>query len=986
MRERGFEDHIERWLIEHGGYHSASPGTFDRSRGLHLDELYTFIADTQSKQWERLIAAHGGDATARDRFADRLASEIDERGTVDVLRHGVTDHGVRIDLAYFKPAHTLTPELARLYEANRLAVIRQFAYDPKTNQTIDLALLVNGIPTATAELKNAITGQTIEHAVAQYRTSRDPRNVTLSKRALVHFAVDTETVKMTTRLAGQDTVFWPFNLGDDGGAGNPPNRSGHRTFYLWEWVWRRDAWLDLLDRFVHVEEPRDGSKAERRARRRIIFPRFHQRDAVLQLVAHAGEHGAGHNYLVQHSAGSGKSNTIAWLAHRLSNLHDDHNERVFHKIIVITDRLVLDRQLQDTIYQFEHAHGVVERVDQRSDQLADALTGAQAQIIITTMQKFPFVVGKIGELPDRRYAVIVDEAHSSQTGETAVKVRGILGAADEADLAGAETQQAAEEAGQEDPQDLLAGLVRERGRQPNLSYFAFTATPKAKTLELFGTPKGEGAQRRYEPFHLYSMRQAIEEGFIHDVLKYYTTYQTYFRIEKAVQDDPDYDKARARAAIARFVRLHPHNLSQKAEIIVEHFRNHTARKIRGHAKAMVVTSSRLHAVRYKQAIDRYITDKGYDDIAALVAFSGKVIDDAGEFTESGMNQFPESETAQRFDTDDYQVLIVAEKFQTGFDQPLLHTMYVDKTLTGLNAVQTLSRLNRIHPNKDETFVLDFRNDAEAIQEAFAPWYERATATPTDPNVMYDSRREVRSFDVLRDDDIAAAVAAIIEGETGHARLHAALSPAVDRFSALDEDDQDGFRDALARFVSQYRFISQIVPFTDTSLEADYLYCRALETQLPGPDSEAVDLGSQVKLTHLRIEKTFEGTASIDEGGGELESVYSGAGKQHEPDEEPLSRIIDLINERFGLNLTSADQLLFDQYEQAWLANDDLAAKARSNDETTFRLEFEKTFLETIVHRMDSNEEIFKRLLDDDDFRGLLIEFYLHKVYSQLREG
>ena len=519
--------------------------------------------------------------------------------------------------------------------------------------------MVNGIPTATAELKNPLTNQTVEHAIVQYRADRDPSNVTLARRALVHFAVDPETVAMTTKLAGQSTRFLPFNLGHDGGRGNPPNPAGHRTSYLWERVWARDAWMDLLGRFVHVERPSQGSPAAKKAGELIVFPRYHQWDAVLKLEADAKANGAGRSYLIEHSAGSGKSNTIAWSAHRLSNLHDASDTKVFDKVIVITDRVVLDRQLQETIYQFEHARGVVVKIDKDSAQLAEALTGEQARIIITTLQKFPFVLDKVSALPDRRYAVIVDEAHSSQTGEAAKDLRLALGVTDEQELTVAEVEDAGFIAEAVDPvEEALAKAVGARGKQANLSFLAFTATPKAKTLEMFGTWHPEAGEKgRYEPFHLYSMRQAIEEGFILDVLANYTTYQTLWRIEKTVADDPAYEAPKARRAIAQFVSLHPHNLSQKAQIIVEHFRQHTAAKIGGKAKAMVVTSSRLHAVRYKQAIDAYIAKMNYADVATLVAFSGKVIDDKDfTYTEAQMNGLPESQTADEFAGDGYQVL------------------------------------------------------------------------------------------------------------------------------------------------------------------------------------------------------------------------------------------------------------------------------------------------------------------------------------------
>jgi type I restriction enzyme R subunit len=992
VNERLFEDAIEASLIEEGGYLRSVSSNFDAALGLDTAELFTFIGATQTGEWESLLGRYGNDASAAQQgFAKRLAAELDKRGTVDVLRQGVVDLGVAIRLAFFKPAHGLTPALQHLYEANRVTATRQLPYEPASHKTIDLALLVNGIPTATAELKNPLTNQTIEHAIRQYRSDRDPSNVTLARRALVHFAVDPDRVAMTTKLAGPPTRFLPFNLGHDGGAGNPPNPNSHRSAYLWERVWTRDAWMDILARFIHVERPTQGSPAARRAAETVIFPRFHQWDAVLALEADAKAHGPGSNYLIEHSAGSGKSNTIAWTAHRLSSLHDATDTKVFDKIVVITDRVILDQQLQETIYQFEHTRGVVQKIEKDSTQLAEALEGEQARIIVTTLQKFPFVLEKIGALPKRRYAVIVDEAHSSQTGEAAKDLRLALGATDEQELTVAEAEDAGFIAQAIDPvEEALAKAVGARSRQQNLSFFAFTATPKARTLEMFGTLNA--ATGHYEPFHLYSMRQAIEEGFILDVLANYTTYHTYWRIEKAVAEDPTYEAPKARRAIARFVSLHPTNLAQKAEIVVEHFRAHTATKIAGRAKAMVVTSSRLHAVRYKQAIDAYLKKKSYDDLSALVAFSGKVIDEnAMTYTESQMNAFPASETAERFAGDDYQVLIVAEKFQTGFDQPLLHTMYVDKVLVGLAAVQTLSRLNRIYPpDKEDTFVLDFRNDAEEIVKAFEPYYGRTVAPPSDPNLLFDTRRRLDDFDVLRPEEIEATVALLltIKDAKGHCQVYALLDPAVERFGALNEEDRLAFKEALDRFVRTYSFLSQVVAFGDSTLERDYTYCRALASKLRDAASvERLDLGEEVELTHLRNELTSEGSLSLDADTGEVKSLFGeGAGRKTEPKLEHLSEIVDDLNERFGLDLDDRDQLLFDQFEETWVADPEVVAQAQGNTLENFRLAFDNRFMGTVVSRMDENEEIFKRILDDEEFRQVLMDLYAGRVYRRAREA
>jgi type I restriction enzyme R subunit len=991
-----FEDAVTQHLVEAGGYafkwgnRPEWTGDFDRTRGIDTAELFAFLEATQAEIWASLIKAHGGNPdTAQKKFLQRLAAELDDRGTVDVLRHGIMDQNVHIRLAYFKPAHGLTPELIQRYAANRLTVTRQLPFEVGSNKTLDLCLFVNGMPVATAELKNELTGQGLDNAMKQYRTDRDPRNVTLGRRAVVHFAVDPLRVSMTTKLAGQSTRFLPFNLGSAGGAGNPVNPLGHRTAYLWERVWAKDPWMDLLARFIHVDRPARGSIAARKAAEEVIFPRYHQWDAVLKIEADARARGAGQSYLIQHSAGSGKSNTIAWTAHRLSSLHDNQDRRVFDKVVVITDRVILDRQLQDTIYQFEHARGVVVKIDVDSQQLAEALAGEQARIIITTLQKFPFVLEKVAGMPARRYAVIVDEAHSSQTGEAAKDLRLALGATDEQELTVAEAEDAGLVAVPEDPvEEALAKATAARVTQGNLSFFAFTATPKQRTLELFGT--WNQAEGRFDPFHLYSMRQAIDEGFILDVLASYTTYQTFWRIEKAVKDDPSYDTRKAKRAIARFVSLHPYHLAQKAEVIVEHFREHTAPKIGGSAKAMVVTSSRLHAIRYKRAIDKYLEQKGYVDIGVLIAFSGRVTADGEEFTEPRMNKFPESRTAERFGSSEYQVLIVAEKFQTGFDQPLLHTMYVDKVLVGLAAVQTLSRLNRIHPLKADTFVLDFRNDAEEIQRAFEPFYGRTVALPTDPNVLWDTRHRLDGFDVLRPEEIEAAVALLltISGPKEHGQVYAALDPALERFNALVEEDRLDFKDALDKFVRTYSFVSQIVSFQNTTLERDYRYCRALAAYIRNAATvERLDLGSEVELTHLRTEMTYEGSLSLTSEMGEVKGILGeGKGRQYEPDVESLSRIVDVLNEHFGQELGDADQLLFDQFEETWAADAELVNQAQNNTMENFRLVFNPKFINTIVTRMDDNEAIFKQILDDGEFQQMLSDFYVRKMYARLRSA
>lgn len=598
-----------------------------------------------------------------------------------------------------------------------MSITRQVYYERNGNNSLDLVLALNGVPVATIELKNQFSGQNVTNAQKQYVYDREATEpiFQFKKRALVHFAVDTDECFMTTRLGGKNTRYLPFNLGYQNGAGNPPNKEGYRTSYLWEYVWAKDSLLDIIGKFLHLSVEEYEIGGVKKKKEAMIFPRFHQLEVVRKLTRNARENGAGQNYLIQHSAGSGKSNSIAWLSYRLSSLHNEKNERVFDSVIVITDRKVLDNQLQNTIYQFEHKEGVVEKIDKDSQQLADAIT-AGSHIIITTLQKFPFILDKIGELTARKYAVIIDEAHSSQGGEATKKMKEVLSAksleeAEELEL---------ESGMDEDAEDQIRKSMEARGMQQNLSFFAFTATPKNKTVEVFGTPDKHGKPK---PFHLYSMRQAIEEGFIHDVLKNYTTYKTYYKLSKEIEDDPDVNKKAASRAIGRFMSLHPHNLAQKTEVMVEHFRQIVSKKIGGQAKAMVVTSSRLHAVRYKEEFDKYIAEKGSSNIRTLVAFSGKVIYDTYPegVTEVELNGFKEKELPKKFASDGYQLLLVADKYQTGFDQPLLHTMYVDKKLSGVKCVQTLSRLNRTCAGKEDTFVLDFTNDTEDILNSFQPY-------------------------------------------------------------------------------------------------------------------------------------------------------------------------------------------------------------------------------------------------------------------------
>jgi len=994
-RERAFEAAIEHHLLTASGYAKGDPAKFDRERAIFPAEFIDFVKATQPEVCQALEKLHGTETEAV--ILDDLTKALDgQAGALAVIRHGFKCFGKLIRVAYFAPVHGMNPESRRVYEANRLTVTRQVHYSTKHENSIDVVLALNGIPVATAELKNPLTGQNAEHAKHQYKSDRDPREriFEFKRRSLVHFAVDPDVVWMTTRLDGNKTFFLPFNKGNGTGAGNPDNPNGYKTAYLWEEVWQRDSLLDILGRFMHmqVEEKTIGGKKIRKEA--MIFPRYHQLVAVRTLEADARAKGVGKNYLVQHSAGSGKSNSIAWLAHRLSSLHTAQDEKVFDSVVVITDRLVLDRQLQDTIYQFDHKQGVVQKIDEDSEQLANALKTA-TPIIITTLQKFPFVADKVGDLPDRRYAVIVDEAHSSQSGEAATELKGVLAA----NAIKKKAKEEAEAQGLTDHEEEILRTMAKRGRQPNISFFAFTATPKYKTLEVFGCPGADGNPR---PFHLYSMRQAIEEGFILDVLKNYTTYKTYYRLVKAIADDPKVSKSKAAKALARFMSLHPHNIAQKTEVMLEHFHAFTRHKIGGRAKAMVVTSSRLHAVRYKQEFDRQIKEKGYTGIKTLVAFSGTVEDpDAPgvSYTEPEMNRdsagrpIREKELPDKFATEEYQLLLVAEKYQTGFDQPLLHTMYVDKRLDGIQAVQTLSRLNRTCPGKEDTFVLDFVNNADDIQNAFKPYYEQTIiGEQADSRQLYELQGKLEAMQVFYRDDVEGFCKVFFkpkaaQSPSDHAMMNSFLDPAVGRFRQLDEEAQDEFRGLLNTFRNLYGFLSQVIPFQDSDLEMLYSYARFLASKLPPrPSGEKYAFDDEVSLKFYRLQKISEGSIRLDQG----ENVpvdgptAVGTGKAKDAQVE-LSRLIDSINERFGTDFTQADELFFHQLREEAISDEELRQAATANTLDNFRYVFVKALEGLFIDRMEQNEEIFAKYMNDADFRKVVSEHLLKQVYDQIRE-
>ena len=991
--ENTFETALVSSLTTQGGYTEGHAPDYSPELGMFKNEVIHFLKQSQPKKWEKISSIHA--AETEKRVIQRLFKELDLRGSLDVIRNGFVDYGVRFQMAYFQPASGLNPDAIDLYNKNNLKVYRQIYFSNKDKKSVDVVLALNGIPIATLELKNQFTGQNVGNALKQYSTTRDNRELLFAfkKRCLVHFAVDQDEVFMTTKLEGSKTYWLPFNKGANNGKGNPQNPNGYRTSYLWEYILQKDSWMEIIQRFVHLQTEEITINSKIYKKEKLIFPRYHQLDAVRKISDKVLDVGAGKNYLIQHSAGSGKSNSIAWLAYRLSSLHNSSDERIFDSVIVVTDRRVLDQQLQNTIYQFEHKTGVVQKIDKDSSQLASAL-GYGTNIIITTLQKFPFVVDKVGELPDRTYAVIIDEAHSSQGGEASKKLKEVLAARDLAMAAEEETGYGDDDfSGDDFVRQQIEKSAAARGEQSNISFFAFTATPKYKTLQVFGDKDKEGKPK---PFHLYSMRQAIEEGFILDVLQNYTTYELYFKLTKAIEEDPNLNKKKAAKAIGKFVSLHPHNLAQKTEIIIEHFRDVVSKQIGGKAKAMLVCGSRLHAKRYYEEFARYIKNKGYEnEIKILVAFSGKVIDDNAPegVSEPDMTGYSEKELPTIFDSDEYKILIVADKYQTGFDQPLLHTMYVDKKLSGVKAVQTLSRLNRTCPGKENTFVLDFANDRQTILDSFQPYYEITSVTEeTDINHLYDLKARLDECQVYWTQEIEAFANVYFDPQTKlnnakqQKHLYAFTDPAVDRYKGISEEEkQDEFKKGLRSWTNLYAFLSQIMPFVDSEFEKFYAYAKLLQTRLPKRElSESLHLDDEVALEYYRLQKIKEGAIDLQKGEeGELSGTSEAGLKRAKEEDALLSEIINVLNDRFGTEFEEADKLFFDQIEAELMEDETLQTQARVNKIDTFKFAFNDKFIDKLIGRMDQNQDIFEKILEDKVFGDLVKELMMKKIYKKL---
>ena len=992
VKEKRFEEDIESYLCTEGGYTKGNPKQFNRKLALDEETFLSFIQTSQPKQWERYVKIY--DQDSEKKIIERFCREVKLKGLLRVFRQGFIDRGIKFRAVFWKPETTINATTAKQYAANKLHCTRQLHYALNNENSIDIVLFVNGIPVVSMELKCQFTGQDTTNAMAQYKFDRAGNSAlfTFKQRVLAHFAVDLTQVYMTTRLEGGKTYFLPFNQGSQGagkvgGKGNPINPNGYDTDYLWKTVLCKDRLLEIIHKYLHLEKIRDEKTGEIKEER-MIFPRYHQLDVVTKLLMDVKANGAGKQYLIQHSAGSGKSNSIAWLAYRLSGLHNDHNEKIFQSVIIVTDRRVLDSQLQNTVDQFDHVEGVVQKIDKNAQQLKAAIE-AGGGIIITTLQKFPVIYQEVNA-GNHRFAIIVDEAHSSQTGSAAKKLKRALADTEKIleDYAEMENE---DELHRKDDEDKLLDELATQGIHENLSFFAFTATPKDKTLQMFGWRDENGKDH---PFHIYSMRQAIEERFILDVLKNYVTYKMYYKITKTIVDNPEWDTSAGAKAIINYETLHPYNISQKTAVMLEQFRKVTMQKIGGKAKAMIVTPSRLHAVRYLLEFKRQIKEKGYTDLDVLVAFSGEVEDDGEKYTEEKMNQNKKGETIKEralpkaFHTEAFNMLIVAEKYQTGFDEPLLHTMFVDKKLSGVKAVQTLSRLNRIMPGKQDTFVLDFVNSAEEIQQSFEPYYEETVLEEeTDPNVIYDLRNTLDDFHVYQQKEIDAFAKIFYANKTQSAgdlgQLQGTIKPAIDRYEALQEDQRDLFKSTISRFNRIYAFITQVCRLFDKDIHKFSVYAKFLTTMLPKGDREKVYVDDKVLLEYYRLEKDFEGNINLEGTEEGFHSITGEAGRR-EKKKDSLTALIEKINEKYGTNFTEIDKVLL-QLENDYAAEEKWQGYAKSNDSKTFMLLFEKDFPKMAAMRYEQNDDFFKQMFSDPDMMHQVMESMGTVLYKRLKK-
>lgn len=1011
--EKHFEEYIENYLISpEGGWMKATDVGYcsDESRGMSLDiiTLTDFVRTTQPMAWRRFERMCT--ISPIRQFYKAFENAVTQDGLISVLRHGFKHRGIAFRVCYFKPESELNELANEHYRQNVCQCIRQWHYTKANNNSIDTMLAINGIPVVAIELKNQLTDQSVDDAKRQWAYNRNPNDPAFgfNKRILAYFACDLYDVYMTTKLDGASTVFLPFNQGSngpgkDGGAGNPrDDKHDYVTEYFWRNVLQKDKLLDILQKFISFERTEKkkvmpNGSTETTISTKVIFPRYHQLDVVRKLVNHVRENGAGHNYLIQHSAGSGKSNSIAWTAYRMASLHDENSNPVFDSVIIVTDRRVLDQQLQATVSGFDHTLGSVVTIDEKknSGDLRDAINAGK-RIIISTLQKFPVIYDEVNSSVGKRYAVIVDEAHSSQTGQSALKLKAALADVSDALKEYAEIEEkAVEEVEKNDPlvQDMLS-----QGKHSNLSFFAFTATPKGKTLEIFGEPYPDGS---FHPFHIYSMRQAIEEGFILDVLANYTTYKMCYKIAKNVPDNPDVPTSKAVRTIRRYEELHPHNLQQKAAIIVETFRDVTKKKIGGLGKMMVVTASRLAAVRYYHEIKHYLESNNYDDVEIMIAFSGSLKDpddpDGIEYTESNMNvdrngnRVKESQTASVFH-DEGNILIVAEKYQTGFDEPLLHTMIIDKELRDVKAVQTLSRVNRIYPGKEDTYILDFVNPVERIKEAFQQFYQETSLTEEiNFDLIYTTQKIIRGMNVYTDEDIENVAKIYFDPDIRKAnatqgKISSALKPIADRYNNLSQEERYQFRREVRAFAKWYNYISQITRMFDKELHKEYILCSYLGKLLPADPAPEFDLDNRVKLEYYRLEKTFEGAIELEGTPGEWKPTNpkKAGGKQDRT--SPLDEIVDRINEEFYGEFTDADRVIVDTLYHKMKQDKNVKRATKTDDKQVYEHSifpnlFEDTAQEAYMENMAAYEQLF---MDAEKYR-IIQKALAERLYNELHK-
>ena len=973
-KEIVLEDHLVEQLLVSQGYLERSTDDYDRALALDKDLVLHFLQATQPEEWRKLEAQYSTAAEAE--LFKQLEKALKQRGTLGVLREGLKlIPNIQLRFCYFQPASNLNPDLVRLYHANILSIMRQVHYSQKHENAIDVVLFINGIPVATLELKNLLTGSTFRHAERQYRTDRAPAGeplLTFKRGALVYFALDEDNISMTSRLQNGKTRFLPFNRGNNGGAGNPEVLDDFRVAYLYRdlpgctAVFGREKWLGILGRFLHLEV--DEGKEE------LIFPRFQQLDGVTKMMNHARTFGSGHNYLIQHSAGSGKSNTIGWTAHQAITLHDAQDRPIFDTIIIVTDRVVLDRQLQNTVAQFEQTKGVVKKIDGTSRQLKTAIEDG-SRIIITTIQKFGTDHLKtVSDQAHRKFAILIDEAHGSQSGKSAQALTDTL------------TREAESS---DDVEYLIAAYQKSRGPQPHISTFAFTATPRNVTLERFGVQGSDGLPH---PFHLYSMRQAIEEGFILDVLQNYMTYRAYYELEKTIAGDPTFKTNKAQRKVAKFAHLHPTAIGQKVEVIVEHFRRHVLAEMNGQAKAMVVTASREAALRYFFGIRDYIQNQHYDNLKALVAFSGELEMDGETWTEAAVNGFSEMQLPKIFDGEEYQLLIVAEKYQTGFDQPKLVAMYVDRKLASLQAVQTLSRLNRTAPGKERTYILDFQNTTEDIQLAFKPYFEASTLEEmSDPNQIYELESRLKTFGILDMDEIERFATIFYKGllePADRIKLEALVREAVKRFELEDDEGrQEEFRQLLKSFMRFYSFVAQIIQLGDTSLEKLYAYAAWLVRLLPNRqvpnDIEITE--DMLRLQAFKVEQKEARNASLTAGDTlPLFPINEFGAKPYTAEEEKsLSEIIRTFNDRHGTQFTREDFIRFEQVNQE-IMDEDMVEMLRNNPPDVVYQAFGEAFFRGTIKLFQRDAEMRNIVMSDPQARDQAIKHFFGRALREVR--